>query len=203
VNAVLPRAFYARDTHRVARDLLGKCLVRRFDGQRLTGSIVEVEAYCGENDQACHASCGPTRRNAPMYGPPGHTYVYLIYGMYCCLNVVTEQEGIPAAVLIRALEPIEGIAAMQQQRGTSTNLTNGPGRLCQALRINRACNALDVCAPDAPVWIEDAPPIVAAEIAQSPRIGVRGDEVARTCLWRYYLRHNRWVSGPKTIKLLR
>ena len=112
----LERAFYARDTLTVARDLLGRRLVRLRDGERLSGTIVEVEAYIGEGDSACHASRGPTRRNASMYGPPGHAYVYMIYGMYHCLNLVTERDGFAAAVLIRALEPIEGLETMQKLR---------------------------------------------------------------------------------------
>ncbi len=198
--ARLPRAFYARDTLTVARDLLGKRLVRLDDGARLSGRITEVEAYIGEDDRASHASPGPTARNAPMYGPPGYTYVYLIYGVHHCLNVVTEREGFPAAILIRALQPLEGLAMIQQRRGpqrTSVNLTCGPGRLCAALNIDRSLNACDLCAPDALLWIEDAASVPETQIARSPRIGVRGDQAALEVRWRFYLRVSTWVSGTQ------
>ena len=116
----LPPEFYTRDTLTLARDLLGKRMVRRFEGQRLAGYITEVEAYIGEEDEACHANSGKTERTAPMYGPPGHLYVYLIYGMYHCLNIVTEREGFPAAILVRALRPVEGQATIRRLRGPST-----------------------------------------------------------------------------------
>jgi DNA-3-methyladenine glycosylase len=122
--ARLGQDFFARDTLVVARELLGRRLVRVFKEQRLSGRIVEVEAYIGEKDQASHASCGPTERNAPMYGPPGHAYVYLIYGMHHCFNVVTEREGYPAAVLVRALEPLEGIEEMRERRGGRSDLSS-------------------------------------------------------------------------------
>jgi len=197
----LPREFYARNTLTVARELLGKRLVRTLDGVRLSGRITEVEAYVGESDRASHASPGPTPRNVPMYGPPGFTYVYLIYGVHHCLNVVTEHTGFPAAVLIRAIEPLTGLAAMQVRRGAqrpSYNLTRGPGRLCQALAIDRNLNNLDLCAENALLWIENDLPIADERIARSPRIGVRGDQKAVDARWRYYIRDNRWVSGTKT-----
>jgi DNA-3-methyladenine glycosylase len=196
----LPREFYARDTLIVARDLLGKHLVRLDDGVRLTGRITEVEAYIGEDDHASHASPGPTARNAPMYGPPGYTYVYLIYGVHHCLNVVAEREGFPAAILIRALEPLEGLATIQQRRGPQRppmNLTCGPGRLCAALNIDRSLNACDLCTPDAPLWIEDAATMPETQIARSPRIGVRGDQAALEVRWRFYIKNSAWVSGPR------
>lgn len=196
----LPREFYARDTLTVARDLLGKHLVRLDNGVRLAGRITEVEAYISEDDRASHASPGPTARNAPMYGPPGYTYIYLIYGIHHCLNVVTERPGFPAAILIRALEPLEGLAIIQQRRGPqhpSTNLTCGPGRLCAALNIDRSLNACDLCAPDALLWIEDAAPLPEAQVARSPRIGVRGDQAALDARWRFYIRDSAWVSGAK------
>ncbi len=198
--ARLPREFYARDTLDVARDLLGKRLVRLSDGVRLAGRITEVEAYIGEDDRASHASPGPTARNAPMYGPPGYTYVYLIYGIHHCLNVVTEREGVPAAVLIRALEPLEGLEIIQRRRGLhypTPNLTCGPGRLCAALNIDRSLNACDLCAPDALLWIEDAASVPETQIARSPRIGVRGDQAALEVRWRFYSKHSAWVSGPR------
>lgn len=202
VNLVarLPREFYARDTLAVARDLLGKRLVRVDNGVRLTGYITEVEAYVGEDDRASHASPGPTARNAPMYGPPGYTYVYLIYGVHHCLNVVTEREGFPAAILIRALEPLEGLEMIQQRRGLQgppTALTCGPGRLCAALNIDRSLNACDLCVPDALLWIEETPPLPEIQVACSPRIGVNGDQAALEARWRFYIKNSAWVSGPR------
>jgi len=192
----LSRDFFTRDTLAVARDLLGQRLVRVLDGARLSGRIVEVEAYVGEEDQACHARCGRTERNAPMYGPPGHAYVYFIYGMHHCLNVVTGEEGYPAAVLIRALEPLEGIEEMRARRGDrpDVQLTSGPARLCQALDIDRQFDGADLCAPDARVFLEEGIPIPDDAAATGPRVGVRGDEVAVTVPWRFYARDSRYVS---------
>jgi DNA-3-methyladenine glycosylase len=192
----LSRDFFARDTLTVARELLGQRLVRVLDGRHLSGRIVEVEAYIGEDDQACHARPGPTKRNAPMYGPPGHAYVYLIYGMHHCLNIVTEQEGFPAAVLVRALEPLAGIEEMRVRRGGRPDLplTSGPARLCQAMGIDRRFNATDLCTPDALLFLEEDVAIPGDAIVTGPRIGVRGDKVAVTVPWRFYVRNNRYVS---------
>ncbi|MBN2390091.1 MAG: DNA-3-methyladenine glycosylase [Anaerolineae bacterium] len=201
MTARLPREFYARDTLTVARNLLGKCVVRLDGDTRLAGRITEVEAYIGEDDHASHASPGPTARNAPMYGPPGYTYVYQIYGVHHCLNVVTEREGFPAAILIRAIEPLEGLTIMQQRRGlqsSSMALTCGPGRVCQALGIDRNLNHCNLCTPDALLWIENASPIPETQIARSPRIGVRGDPRAIEARWRYYLRDSAWLSAPQS-----
>ncbi len=191
----LPREFYDRDTLLVARELLGQRLVRLLNGERLVGRIVEVEAYIGETDQACHASCGRTARNAVMYGPPGHAYVYFIYGMHHCLNVVTEGEGSPAAVLIRALEPLAGVATMRRLRQgrPDRELTNGPAKLCQALNIDRTFNGVDLCAPG-PLFIEAGTPVNEAEVGTGPRVGVRGDEQALTAPWRFFVRSNPFVS---------
>jgi len=192
----LRRDFFVRDTLTVARELLGQRLVRVLDGERLTGHIVEVEAYIGEDDQACHARFGRTRRNAPMYGPPGHAYVYLIYGMHHCLNIVTEREGYPAAVLIRALEPLEGIDEMRARRGGRPDLplTSGPARLCQALDIDRQFNGADMCAPDAILFLEEGTFVPDEAVATGPRIGVRGDGVAATSPWRFYTQGNQYIS---------
>ena len=156
----LDRLFYARDTLTVARELLGQRLVRLLDGQRVAGRIVEVEAYIGEEDQACHAACGRTARNAVMYGPAGVAYVYFIYGMHHCFNVVTEREGFPAAVLVRAIEPVEGIEAMRWNRPgrRGKELTNGPAKLCYALAIDRALNGVDLVGGE-DLWIEQDEPI--------------------------------------------
>jgi DNA-3-methyladenine glycosylase len=179
----------------MARDLLGKQLVRVLDGQRLSGLIVETEAYIGEADKACHASRGRTPRTEVMYGPPGHAYVYFIYGMHHCFNVVTEEEGFPAAVLIRALEPLEGVEWMRRHRpGRSDGqLTNGPGKLCAALAVDRTLNGVDLCTSQV-FFIEEGQTVADREIATSPRIGIRSDEVARSRPWRFYIQGNRCVA---------
>ena len=143
---VLSRFFYERPTLEVAKELLGKLLVRMWDGKRISGIIIETEAYIGEDDPACHASVGKTPRNCIMYGQAGFAYVYFIYGMYFCLNVVTERYGFPAAVLIRALEPVEGIEWMKKWRNKDklSELTSGPGKLTQALFITKELNGVDL-----------------------------------------------------------
>jgi DNA-3-methyladenine glycosylase len=191
----LRRDFYRRSTLTVARELLGKRLVRVVDDQRLSGLIVEVEAYIGEDDAACHAARGRTPRNEVMYGPPGHAYVYFIYGMHHCLNVVTEEEGFPAAVLIRALEPLEGLEIMRRHRSGRPDgeLTNGPAKLCQALAIDREFNGLDLCTSQV-LFIEEGRMVAQGEIGTSPRIGIRADELAKRVPWRFYLKGNDFVS---------
>jgi DNA-3-methyladenine glycosylase len=192
----LDRDFFARDTLVVARQLLGQRLVHRVDGERLSGRIVETEAYVGEADEASHASCGPTARNAAMYGPPGHAYVYLIYGIHHCLNTVTVREGFPAAVLIRALEPLEGLDRMRALRGgrPDRELTDGPGKLCQALEIDLDLNGADLCVRDADLFLEAGERVDDDAIRAGPRIGVRGDETALTAPWRFYVAENPYVS---------
>ncbi|HEY76410.1 MAG TPA: DNA-3-methyladenine glycosylase [Thermoflexia bacterium] len=190
----LGREFFDRDTLEVARDLLGRVLVRVLDGERLSGRIVEVEAYIGEDDLASHARFGPTERNAAMYGPPGHAYVYLIYGVHHCLNLVTGPEGFPAAVLIRALEPLEGVERMRALRGGRPDLTNGPGRLCQALGIDLRFDGADLCAPDALLFVEEGEPVPDDRVGRSPRVGVTGDERARTAPWRLFVKDSPFLS---------
>ena len=194
----LTRDFFARDTLTVARELLGCSLVRIRGGARLSGRIVEVEAYVGEEDKASHASSGRTVRNAPMYGPAGHAYVYLIYGVHHCFNVVTEREAFPAAVLVRALEPLEGLEEMRQRRGgrPDEQLTSGPGRLCEALAIDRSFDGADLCAPDVRLFLESAEPLCSSAVAIGPRVNVRGDTAARRAPWRLYLVGNRFLSRP-------
>ena len=184
----LGRDFYARDTLEVARELLGQRLVRVIDGERLSGLIVETEAYIGEEDRACHASHGRTPRTEVMYGPPGQAYIYFIYGMYHCLNVVTDRVGFPAAVLIRGIQPQEGIEYMRRNRGfrREGELTNGPGKLCQALTIDRSLNALDLCQSD-PLFIEETAEVDPGGIEVTPRIGIRADEMAKRRPWRFLL----------------
>jgi DNA-3-methyladenine glycosylase len=188
--------FFERDTLRVARDLLGQVLVRMLGEERLSGRIVEVEAYVGEEDQASHARCGRTERNAAMYGPPGRAYVYFVYGMHHCLNLVAGLEGFPAAVLVRALEPLEGLERMRTLRGgrPDAQLTNGPAKLCQALAIDRRFDGADLCVPGASLFLEAGQPVREEAIATGPRVGVRGDQAALTAPWRFYLRESPFVS---------
>jgi len=194
----LTREFFSQDTLTVARLLLGKRLVRRLNGQRLVGRIVEVEAYIGEEDEGCHASIGRTARNAVMYGPPGHAYVYFTYGMHWMLNVVTEAEGFPAAVLIRALEPVEGLRIMARNRKGCMvfNLCSGPAKLTQALGITRGFNGADLCARrGSELWLEDAPPIPERSIAVGPRIGLNSvSEPWKSMPWRFYIANSPFVS---------
>ena len=191
----LQRAFYARDTLTVARHLLGQRLVRILDGQRFSGRIVEVEAYIGQGDQACHAARGLTPRTKVMFGPPGFAYVYFIYGMYHCLNVVTEREGFPAAVLIRALEPLEGLPLMRhlRQNRPDDKLTNGPGKLCQALGITREMNGADLVSNEV-LFIEKETPVSDEAVQTTPRINVRGDERALTVPWRFLIKESPFCS---------
>ena len=194
---VIQQEFFARPTLTVARELLGQHLVREIDGQRLSGLIVETEAYIGLDDSACHASRGRTPRTEVMFGPPGRTYVYFVYGMHYMLNLVTEEEGFPAAVLIRALEPLAGFDAMQAHRPRITrevNLTNGPAKLCQALRIDKAWHNWDVTLGEK-LWLEPGDPAPETSIATGPRVGIAyalpEDQAAP---WRFWVRANRFVS---------
>lgn len=195
----LARSFFARETLTVARDLLGRRLVRMLDGVYLSGKIVETEAYIGEGDDASHASPGLTERNASMYELAGHAYVYFIYGMYYCFNIVTEREGFPAAVLIRALEPLEGLDSMRDRRGhvgarDVKKLTSGPGRLCQALAIDQRHDGADLCAPETPLFLTLGDAVPDAAVATSARINVRGDDAAVSAPWRFYVEGNPYVS---------
>ncbi len=185
----LPRPFYARPSAIVARELLGQRLVRLLeDGQRLSGLICETEAYGGPDDEASHAY-RLTRRSAIMYGPPGHAYVYFIYGMHYCLNVVTELDGQPGAVLIRAIVPQENLETIRSRRPgvPDTRLCDGPGKLCQALSITLAHNGLDLVTGEE-LFIEAAPAIAAQDVLVTPRIGVRGNPEARNRPWRFVWR---------------
>lgn len=187
----LPREFYFRNTLTVARDLLGKVLVRPHGEQVLSGRIVETEAYFGADDAASHAARGRTLRNAVMFGPPGYSYVYFIYGMYNCLNFVTEPEGRAAAVLIRALEPVSGIDFMKSVRKTEkyTNLASGPGKLCQALAIDGRFNREDLLGHR--LYVLEAAPVEKDRIVSAPRIGIKN---AAQHHWRFYLKENPHVS---------
>lgn len=196
----LLREFFARDTLAVARDLLGTRLVRMLDGQRLSGVIVECEAYIGQDDSACHASRGRTPRNEVMFGLAGHAYVYFTYGMHWMLNVVTGEEGFPAAVLLRAIQPVEGIETMRtlrQAKGrprSERELTSGPARLTQALAIDKAQNGADLTAGDE-LWLEPGDFVSDQDVARGPRIGVNyAAEPDRLSEWRFWLRDNTYVS---------
>ena len=184
----LPHGFYLRPTLDVARDLLGRTLVRTLDGQRLAGRISEVEAYVGEDDLASHAARGPSPRNRSMYGPGGLAYVYLIYGMHHCLNVVTEDAGFPAAVLIRAIEPLEGVDVMQANRAGRPlrNLAERPGQAVPGAghrppagrpRPDRGRRAVAGAGE----------PVPDAAVQTTPRVNVGGDKQARTVPWRFVL----------------
>jgi len=200
----LPVSFYARPTLEVLTDLIGKVLVHDVRGRRTSGIIVEAEAYIGESDPACHAACGPTKRNAPLYGPAGRAYVYLNYGIHYLVNAVTEADGAPAAVLIRALEPLEGVQLMARRRGRRVSvgdgdeiagLCRGPGNLTAALGINLAQNLADLT--NGPLTIEDHR-IRVPDLAWSPRIGLN---VGTDKAWRCYWRGNPAVSGRSSKSL--
>lgn len=193
----LPRDFYARPTRTVARELLGCRLVRQLNGVRLSGVIIEAEAYIGESDLACHAKAGKTPRTAVMYGLAGFSYVYFTYGMHWMLNVVTEEKDFPAAVLLRAIEPLDGIQVMQRFRGGKDLrlLGRGPACLTQALGITRAENGLDLCECDSGLWIEQGEAIPKRHVAVSPRIGLgKTPEPWLSRPWRYFVRGSPFVS---------
>lgn len=205
---VLSRAFFARSTLQTARELLGKVLVHSTAAGTAAGVIVEVEAYVGEDDPACHAAAGLTCRNSPLYGPPGRAYVYLNYGLHCLMNAVTESVGYPAAVLIRALEPCEGIELMRTRRlvGKSRSadsmandaLCRGPGNVTSALGITLEQNRLDLSGNR--LFIEDRGDRVSS-LVWSQRIGIRSGLDRH---WRGFVRDSRSVSGSRqTIESLR
>ena len=175
LNPSFPRDFFARPAPQVAPELLGCLLVRCWEGQRLAGVITEVEAYQGVDDQACHARAGKTARNAVMFGGPGRAYVYFTYGMHWMLNLVCEAEGLPAAVLIRAIRPVEGLEVMRMLRPTLADKPgwlNGPAKLTQALAIGREQNGVDVCSEDEGLWVEKGISVPAEEVETTPRIGI-------------------------------
>lgn len=193
----LSRAFYARDSVTVARALLGQRLVRVLDGLRLSGFISETEAYGGPDDPASHAY-RRTPRSAIMYGPPGHAYVYFIYGTHHCLNAVTNPDRVPGAVLIRAIIPDENLPAMRARRrlpAESSRLlrgvADGPGKLCQALSITVVENGLDLTENEG-LFIEEDTPAADRDVAATPRVGVGGDEEARLRPWRFH-----WTPAGK------
>jgi len=199
---ILPVDFYRRPTLDVARELIGKVLVYRSTPGVTAGAIVEVEAYIGEDDPACHAAAGLTPRNAPLYGPPGRAYVYLNYGLHDMMNAVTEDEGRPAAVLIRALEPLDGLSLMRRRRSKAPwrkgkrpvpdhELCRGPGNLCRAMGITLADNQRLLTS--GPLTIHDRG-IGAGEIEWDSRIGIR---VGTEHPWRATVKGHRSVSAKR------
>jgi DNA-3-methyladenine glycosylase len=200
-GSILPRSFYARSTLEVALDLIGKVLVHETSAGRVAGIIVEAEAYIGESDPACHAAPGPTKRNEPLYGPPGFAYVYLNYGIHSLVNAVTEPAGSPAAVLIRALDPVEGIDLMRRRRARGTrrrgstipahDLCRGPGNLTRALGITLRQNRADLTA--GPLYIEDRGARL-RDVHWSRRVGI---SVGVEPEWRVYDASSRAVSGRR------
>lgn len=184
----LERHFFNRPTLQVARELLGMRLVRMEDSERTAGIIVETEAYIGEEDLGCHASAGYTHRTQVMYGPPGHAYVYFTYGMHWMLNIVVEAEGFPAAVLIRSIVPTEGIERIASRRAgrPKHEWTNGPGKICKALKISRAQNGADLCTPDAELFVECGTCISDSSVTNSPRVGLNSvPEPWKSLHWRF------------------
>jgi DNA-3-methyladenine glycosylase len=167
---ILPQSFYNRPTLTVARELLGARLVRVLNGVQLVGLIVETEAYIGETDLACHAKVGLTPRTAPMYGPAGRAYVYFTYGNHWMFNVATEREGFPAAVLIRAIQPIEGIAVMTERRNGRDTL--GPGKLTQAMGIAKSENNVDLTRSNSKLRIETGQAVPDQNVSVGPRVGL-------------------------------
>jgi DNA-3-methyladenine glycosylase len=198
----LARSFFARAPRRVARELLGKILVRHSGKLLLAARIVEVEAYLGEDDPAAHAAVGNTARNSVLFGPSGYAYVYFIYGNHYCLNVSCEREGKAGSVLFRALEPLQGIKEMARARnialqrsGDLRRLTSGPGRLAEAFGITRARdNGVDLTSPASSLWIGDDG-YRATSIQITPRVGI--SKAADQPL-RFFLAGNAFVSGKKT-----
>ena len=193
----MPAAFFARETEVVARQLLGCLLEVRGSRGVLSGRIVETEAYLGEHDAACHAAVGRTRRTDPLYGPPGTAYVYFTYGMHWCFNTVTRPVGQPSAVLVRALEPAEGLATMRRRRPAArrdSDLTSGPGKLCAALGIdgrhNRAVLQRGV------LVIRRGRPVPEADVAVTPRIGINPDNPALDWPLRWCVAGSAFLSRP-------
>ena len=196
MNAAKPltRKFYNRDTLVVARELLGKFLVRRTPKGNIVAKIVEVEAYRGSDDPASHAYKGETPRNRLMFGKPGFAYVYFIYGNHYCLNVTTEREGVPGAVLMRAVEIVEGmeLARKNGEIASLVNLSNGPGKLTKALNISKIHNGLDLTNADE-LFIRSQGTVESFEIATSRRVGVKAGAEKP---WRFYIKNCKFISRP-------
>jgi DNA-3-methyladenine glycosylase len=198
---IVPSSFFARGTVEVAPEVLGKYLVRNKNGKRMVARIVEVEAYRGSDDPASHAFRGRTPRNAPMFGEPGHAYVYFTYGNHYLLNITTQKAGTPGAVLIRGVQPTEGIEMMRRLRPhvPDSELTNGPGKLTKALGVDKALNGLDMTRKGA-LFVVDRNES-RFEIWRSTRIGI--GEAGLNHLWRFYIRNNPYVSRHKPVRELK
>ena len=187
MTGVLPREFYERPTVKVARDLIGARLVRVLDGQKLIGLITETEAYLGETDLGSHAKAGRTPRTLVMYGPPGHAYVYFTYGHHWMLNAVTQREGFPGAVLIRAIQPIKGTEIMRERR--SGRDTFGPGKLAQALGITGSENGIDLTKANGRLWVEVGEVVPNSLVTKGPRVGLYTvPEPWKSKPWRFLVR---------------
>jgi DNA-3-methyladenine glycosylase len=194
MTLLLSRDFYNRPTLTVARELIGARLVRILDGVKLVGLITETEAYIGEEDLACHAKAGRTPRTAVMYGPPGHAYIYFTYGNHWMLNAVTEQEGFPAAVLIRAIQPVEGVEIMSARR--SGRDTFGPGKLTQAMGITKNENMVDLTVAGNGLWIEAGGSVPDKSVTVGPRVGLYSvPEPWKSIPWRFKVRNWRVATG--------
>ena len=191
-SSILKRDFYDRETEVVAREMLGTILECRTEQGIASGIIVETEAYVGEEDPACHAAVGRTRRTEPLYGRPGLSYVYFIYGVHWCFNAVTRAQGLPSAVLVRALQPLEGIELMKARRGprvSAVNLTNGPGKLCAALGIDGSLNGVSL--QSGPLVIREGNRADTSKIVTTTRIGI-----TKAADWplRFYIEGNEFIS---------
>ena len=199
----LPRAFYDRDPRNVSRDLLGKVLVRRQGRKLRAARIVEIEAYLGEGDPAAHAACGRTPRNAVLFGPPGHAYVYFIYGNHYCLNISCLPDGVPGCVLVRALEPLIGLEEMAKERTLSLNgskdlrkLTSGPGRLTEAFSVTRERdNGKDLTSASSDLFVADDH-YTPSRVLTTVRVGI---VKAASRPLRYVIAGNEFVSGPRRL----
>lgn len=192
---IIPRSFYERDTIAVARELLGQIIVRETDEGVTRARIVETEAYLGEKDDAAHSYRGRTERVRVQFGPKGHAYIYMIYGMYYCLNITSGPPGVPEAILIRALEPLSGLALMAQRRKTEKprNFCSGPGKLCKAMDIGRDLYGADLCR-EGELYLEygEAP----AAVTASKRVGIDYAVLCRDELWRFYATGSAYISRP-------
>jgi len=192
IREILTKDFYYQDTITVAQQLLGKYFVRNIGSSQLIGKIVETEAYLGITDEASHSFIGPTNRNKVLFGEAGHTYVHAIHRYYC-IDITTEASGKPTSVLIRALEPIKGIEVMESLRQTNNtmNLTSGPGKLCQALQINKDLNAIDVTQKNSAILIFDNQLLSDEDIIKTTRIGI---SKAKELPLRFYIKDNIFIS---------
>jgi DNA-3-methyladenine glycosylase len=190
--SVLPREFYQRDPKIVAQELLGKLLVRELDDKRISGIIVETEAYLADNDEAAHAFKGKTNRNKSLFLDGGHAYVYRIHAQHC-LDAVCQTEGVGGSVLIRAVEPVAGIEIMQRLRGVDEllKLTTGPGKLCKALAIDMSFDGADLTLPNSALKICTPDTNITHEIISSSRIGI---SKAKEHQLRFYIKHNKFIS---------